>query len=385
MIINGKECEFTNERNILEVIRKNGFNVPTFCYRPDLTKDFGACRMCVVEIDGRMIQASCTTPPAEGMVVKTNTEKVRSIRKSILKLLLANHDRECTTCDKSGTCELQKYSEEYGIKDSDVKKFVQRKELLPIDDSAHTLVRDPNKCILCGACVRACEEHQEIAVLGFTNRGSRTVIQPMVGKDLAHSECIGCGQCAAVCPTGAITVKREIGKVWNAIHDENKRVVFQIAPQHRHLAIQLLVGGGQHIHFHPDGFQLSIPAAQGLAHFLCLAVELVQVLMGLLQNEGCGFIILLRLFGSGGELFQGIQPDGHFHALQFVLQVQILSGLFRLDLQGFQLQLQFGNLVADAQQVVLCMLELAFRFLLAVAVLGDTRRFLKDLPAVSAF
>ena len=148
MIINGKECEFTNERNILEVIRKNGFNVPTFCYRPDLTKDFGACRMCVVEIDGRMIQASCTTPPAEGMVVKTNTEKVRSIRKSILKLLLANHDRECTTCDKSGSCELQKYSEEYGIKDSDVKKFVQRKELLPIDDSAHTLVRDPNKCIL---------------------------------------------------------------------------------------------------------------------------------------------------------------------------------------------------------------------------------------------
>ena len=112
MIINGKECEFTNERNILEVIRKNGFNVPTFCYRPDLTKDFGACRMCVVEIDGRMIQASCTTPPAEGMVVKTNTEKVRSIRKSILELLLANHDRECTTCDKSGACELQKYAEE---------------------------------------------------------------------------------------------------------------------------------------------------------------------------------------------------------------------------------------------------------------------------------
>ena len=131
MIINGKECEFTNERNILEVIRKNGFNVPTFCYRPDLTKDFGACRMCVVEIDGRMIQASCTTPPAEGMVVKTNTEKVRSIRKSILELLLANHDRECTTCDKSGTCELQKYAEEYGIKDADVKKFVQKKELLP--------------------------------------------------------------------------------------------------------------------------------------------------------------------------------------------------------------------------------------------------------------
>lgn len=231
MIINGKECEFSNERNVLEVIRKHGFNVPTFCYRPDLTKDFGACRMCVVEVEGRGVQTSCTMPPRDGLVIKTNTEKVRQIRKSILELLLANHDRECTTCDKSGDCELQKYSTEYGIQSVD--KFVPRKEMLPVDDSSCALVRDNNKCILCGACVRACDEHQGLQVLGFANRGSRTVVQPMAGKNLAESECVNCGQCAAVCPTGAITIKSQTEEVWKAINNPEKKVVVQFAPSVR--------------------------------------------------------------------------------------------------------------------------------------------------------
>ena len=233
MIINGKECEFTNERNVLEVIRKNGFNVPTFCYRPDLTKDFGACRMCVVEVDGKWISTSCTMPPKEGLVIKTNTEKVRQIRKSILELLLANHDRECTTCTKSGNCELQQYAEEYGIKDSDVKKYVQRKEYLPIDDSSPAIVRDANKCILCGACVRACDEHQGIQVLGFANRGSNTVVQPMAGMCLNDSDCTYCGQCVSVCPTGALTIKHQIDDVWSALNNPEKKVVVQFAPSVR--------------------------------------------------------------------------------------------------------------------------------------------------------
>lgn len=237
MIINGKECEFSNERNVLEVIRKNGFNVPTFCYRPDLTKDFGACRMCVVEVEGRGIQTSCTMPPRDGLVIKTNTQKTREIRKSILELLLANHDRECTTCAKSGSCELQKYSEEYGIKDEDIKKYVQKKDFLPIDDSSYAIVRDNNKCILCGACVRACEEHQGLSVLGFANRGSSTLVQPMAGKSLAESECVSCGQCVAVCPTGALTIKSHVEQVWEEIINPDKKVVVQFAP-----AVRVAIG-----------------------------------------------------------------------------------------------------------------------------------------------
>ena len=231
MIINGKECEFTDESNILEVIRKHGFNVPTFCYRPDLKDNFGACRMCVVEIEGRGIQSSCTMPPQDGLVINTNSARVRRIRKTVLELLLANHDRECTTCDKSGTCELQKYAEEYGIKD--VSKYSQRKEFKPIDTTNPSIVRDSNKCILCGACVRACDSYHGLQVLGFANRGANTVVQPMAGRHLSTSECVYCGQCAAVCPTGALTIKSQVDKVWNELTNPNKKVVVQFAPSVR--------------------------------------------------------------------------------------------------------------------------------------------------------
>ena len=231
MIINGKECEFTDESNILEVIRKHGFNVPTFCYRPDLKDNFGACRMCVVEIEGRGIQSSCTMPPQDGLVINTNSARVRRIRKTVLELLLANHDRECTTCDKSGTCELQKYAEEYGIKD--VSKYSQRKEFKPIDTTNPSIVRDSNKCILCGACVRACDSYHGLQVLGFANRGANTVVQPMAGRQLSTSECVYCGQCAAVCPTGALTIKSQVDKVWKELTNPNKKVVVQFAPSVR--------------------------------------------------------------------------------------------------------------------------------------------------------
>ena len=232
LFIEGKEVEFTNEPNLLEVIRKAGMNVPTFCYRPDLTS-FGACRMCVVEVEypnGRkMINSSCTMPPEAGIKVKLNTEKTRRIRKTVLELLLANHDRKCLTCERSGNCELQQYAEEYGITNI---PYADKDELLPVDHSSPSIVRDPNKCILCGACVRACSEYQH-SVLGFANRGSKTLVQPMNGKPLAESECVNCGQCAAVCPTGALTINSDIENVWRAITNPEKKVVVQFAPSVR--------------------------------------------------------------------------------------------------------------------------------------------------------
>ena len=235
LFIEGKEVEFTNEPNLLEVIRKAGMNVPTFCYRPDLTQ-FGACRMCVVEVEypnGRvMINSSCTMPPEAGIKVKLNSDRVRRIRKTVLELLLANHDRECTTCDKSGNCELQKYSEEYGVRNIKYHKLTEA-EMKQIDDMNPALKRDPNKCILCGACVRACKEYQGHAVLGFANRGSNTVVQPMNGRPLAAVDCVFCGQCQQVCPTGALTIKSDIEAVWDQINNKEKKVVVQIAPSVR--------------------------------------------------------------------------------------------------------------------------------------------------------
>lgn len=231
LFIDGREVEFTDEPNLLEVIRKAGMNVPTFCYRPDLTS-FGACRMCVVEVEGRGIQSSCTMPPENGLKIHLNTEKTRRIRKTVLELLLANHDKKCLTCERSGNCELQQYAQEYDITDI---RFPDKKleDYLPVDDSSPSLIRDSNKCILCGACVRACSEFQGHSVLGFANRGSKTVVQPMAGRPLGQVDCVNCGQCAAVCPTGALTIKDETDKVWAEITNPNKTVVVQMAPATR--------------------------------------------------------------------------------------------------------------------------------------------------------
>lgn len=229
--INNTEVEFTNEKTVLEVMRNNGFDVPTFCHRPDLTQ-FGACRMCVVEQDGKWVQASCTMLPKEGISIQTNSEKIRKIRKTILELLLANHKRECLTCEKSGNCELQKYAAEYGITDIRFPKL-EEKDYEPIDNFNPSLVRDPSKCILCGACVRACSEFQGHGVLGFVNRGSNTKVEPMNGRYLSQVDCVFCGQCQAVCPTGAISIKSSIDAVWKEINNPEKKVVIQIAPSVR--------------------------------------------------------------------------------------------------------------------------------------------------------
>jgi NADH-quinone oxidoreductase subunit G len=233
LYVDGREVEFTDERNLLEVIRKAGIEVPTFCYRPDLT-EYGACRMCVVEIEGRGVQSSCTMPPEKGLKVHVNTERTRRVRKISLELLLANHNRECTLCEKSNNCELQKLAKQFGIKDI---RFEQKKTLVEIDRSNPSIVRDPNKCILCGACVRACKEIQGHGVLDIANRGSRAVVTPAYGMSMADADCVYCGQCAAVCPTGALSIKSDVEVVWDQIVNPKKTVAAQIAP-----AVRVAVG-----------------------------------------------------------------------------------------------------------------------------------------------
>jgi len=228
MIIDGRPVDFTDEPNILEVARKAGITLPTLCYQAHLSP-FGACRMCVVDAGKRGVLTSCTTPPEDGLSIETNSERVRRVRKMALELLLAAHDRNCLTCGKSGSCKLQDYSERYGV--DQVRFFNPTDEdRKPIDDGNPALVRDPNKCILCGNCVRMCNEHQGMHILDFSWRGSQVEVGPAFGKQLDEVDCIYCGQCATVCPTGAIMVRSEADVVTRALQDPRKTVVFQIAP-----------------------------------------------------------------------------------------------------------------------------------------------------------
>lgn len=233
MTINNRRVAFTNEKNVLSVIRRSGIDLPTFCYHSELST-YGACRMCVVEDDRGRIFASCSETPRDGMVIYTNTPRLQHHRKMIIELLLASHCRDCTTCAKNGVCTLQKLSRQLGIMDV---RFENNKKQLERDTTSECVVRDPNKCILCGDCVRTCDEIQGLGILDFAFRGSKMQVTPAFNKDLAQTDCVGCGQCRAVCPTGAITIKQNVEPVWHALCDKNTRVVVQIAP-----AVRVAIG-----------------------------------------------------------------------------------------------------------------------------------------------
>lgn len=224
--VDGVTIPLEGERNLLEVIRKAGIDLPTFCYHSELSV-YGACRMCICEVEGRGLQATCSTPPEPGMVVHTNTEKTMRIRKMALELLLANHHGNCQTCDKNTNCRLQTLAERLGVDDI---RFTNDSAVETIDNFNTSIIRDPNKCILCGDCVRMCKEVQGVGVLDFVGRGSSVRVSPAFNKGLNEVECVLCGQCATVCPTGALTVKSDLAAVWKLIHNPAKTVVVQIAP-----------------------------------------------------------------------------------------------------------------------------------------------------------
>ena len=226
MIIDGLRAEFTDEKNILQVIRKVGIHIPTFCYYTDLSI-YGACRMCVVEDERGNIIASCSTPPKDKMRIRTNTPKLHHHRKMILELLLASHCRDCTICEKNQKCQLQALARRFGLYRV---RFQDTRPQYEIDDSSPAIIRDMNKCILCGDCVRMCNEIQHVGAIDFVHRGSNMLVSPAFNRKLSQTECVNCGQCAAVCPTGAISIKKSHAKVWQAIFDPKKRVIAQVAP-----------------------------------------------------------------------------------------------------------------------------------------------------------
>lgn len=202
--INGKNYEVENGITILEACEKVGIEIPTLCHDARLA-GFSACRMCLVEIEGKgKLETSCTTKVRDGMSVSTNNEKVMEARKGVLDLILSNHPMECLTCDKSGVCKLQNYAYEYGLEDGSYKGEMRQK---PIDDSNPFYYYDPEKCILCGLCVRVCDEIQGTNAIGFEDRGFDTIIATPFNEGLDKSKCVSCGNCVSVCPVGALVPK----------------------------------------------------------------------------------------------------------------------------------------------------------------------------------
>ena len=233
LTIHNRRVTFENEKNVLTVIRNAGIELPTFCYHSELST-YGACRMCIVEDDRGKIFASCSEEPKDGMVIYTNTPKLQHHRKMILELLLASHCTDCTTCRTNGACILLKLANQLGV---NYVRFQNNKPVLPLDDSSPCIVYDPNKCILCGDCIRTCAEIQGLGIIDFVNRGSKMRVSTAFGRPLSETACVGCGQCRVVCPTGAITVNQNIHPVWEALADRNTKVVVQIAP-----AVRVAIG-----------------------------------------------------------------------------------------------------------------------------------------------
>ena len=289
MTIDGQRVPFDGEKNVLAVIRKAGIDIPTFCYYSELSVH-GACRMCMVEdVKTGKLDASCSMEPRDGMEIRTNTAKLLKHRRMILELLLASHDCSCTTCAKSGNCRLQELAQRFGVRHIRFSDTRPRREK---DYTSAAIFRDPNKCILCGDCVRVCEELQGQGILNFAFRGSELQVMPAFDRKLEATKCVGCGQCAAVCTTGAITVNDQIGTAWRAIHDPKKRVVVQIAP-----AVRVAIG---------EAFGL--PAGTNVIDQLTTALKL----MGADEVYDTNFGADMTTISEAEEFLQRLKTGGPF-------------------------------------------------------------------------
>lgn len=227
LTIDNIAVEVPEGTTVLKAAEQAGIKIPTLCYLKDV-QAIGACRVCMVEVEGaRALAASCVTPVTEGMKVHTNSKRAREARKTVVELLLSDHDGDCQTCDRNDDCELQALARTLGIKDI---RYPGEKSKRLVDESTPALVRDTAKCVLCRRCVTVCNEVQGVGGLFPQNRGFSTVVGPAFCSDLDDVVCVQCGQCGAVCPVGAISERDQIAEVFAALDDPSKTVVVQTAP-----------------------------------------------------------------------------------------------------------------------------------------------------------
>ncbi len=287
LTIDGREVEAREGETVLDAARRAGRDIPTLCYHPAVGR-IGSCRVCVVEIEGaRTLPASCVTPVADGMVVHTNTPAVREARRTVLELLLAAHPHDCLKCERNGRCELQDLAMRLGIRNA---RFRREKVHSEPDASSAALVREPDKCVLCGRCVKVCNEVQAVGVLGFAYRGTRSCVTPMFEHGLAESKCVSCGQCAKVCPVGAISEKEEWERVLDAIADSDLHVVVQVAP-----AVRAAIGE-----------EFGIPAGTAVTGKLATALHR----LGFDAVFDTQFAADLTIMEEGHELLERIKSRG---------------------------------------------------------------------------
>ncbi|HHY24087.1 MAG TPA: 2Fe-2S iron-sulfur cluster binding domain-containing protein, partial [Clostridiaceae bacterium] len=225
--IDDRKIQVPKNYTVLEAAKQANISIPTLCFLKDIN-EIGACRMCVVEVKGaRSLQAACVYPVSEGLVIRTQSPAIREARKVTLELILSNHDRSCLTCVRSRSCELQKLAEELNVEDI---RFNGETHKLPLDNFSPSIVRDPNKCILCRRCVSMCKNIQKVAAIDTNERGFNTIVSPVFEKSLNEVPCVMCGQCINVCPVGALREKDNTELVWEALANEDLHVVVQTAP-----------------------------------------------------------------------------------------------------------------------------------------------------------
>ena len=285
--INGQDIKAESGITILQAAQQAGIYIPTLCYHSDLTPD-GVCRICSVEVKGqRTLCTACTYPVSEGMEVFTHTPKVRDARKMITELMLANHPQECLTCAKSQKCELQALSKEFGIMDI---RFRGDRRSYERDLSSPSVLRDPEKCIVCGRCVRTCDDIQSVAALHAAGRGWNTVIVPGMADDLVDVVCVNCGQCINRCPTGALKGNDPADKIWEALYDPTKHVVVQTAP-----AVRAAIGE-----------EFGMPAGSRVTGKMVTALKM----LGFDRVMDTDFTADLTIMEEGSELIERIKTGG---------------------------------------------------------------------------